>query len=203
MTFLWLDDKCMLEFMSKLFMPLLLKHKTKIQSQKFLLLSQGFLPIWDGFLRQEECGLPIQCKSLPCTVYSWGCRAFSLHLRASLSQGTRAKSPNLCNLSNLCTGNVSMRPRHRHDLGRSNRTDLSRKWKEAGTARIQSIMYQLQGQTWELLEPFQRASLGRYSVGDVLREWRFPQTFWTPLPLLPFTATSPVLTPYTTHRSIW
>ena len=177
MTFLWLDDKCMLEFMSKLFMPLLLKHKTKIQSQKFFLLSQGFLPTWDGFLRQEECGLPIQCKSLPCTVYSWGCRASSLHLRASLTQGTRAKSPNLCNLSNLCTANVSMRPRYRHDLGRSNRTDLSRKWKEVGTARIQSTMYQLQGQTWELLEPLQRASLGRYSVGDVLREWRFPQTF--------------------------
>lgn len=59
---------CMLDFMPKLFMPLLLKYKTEIQSQKFLLLSQGFLPTWDGFLRQEECGLPIQCKSLPCTV---------------------------------------------------------------------------------------------------------------------------------------
>ena len=125
MTFLWLDDKCMLEFMSKLFMPLLLRHKTNIQSQKYLLLSQGFLPTWDGFLRQEECGLPIQCKSLPCTVHSWGCRASSLYLRAPLSQGTRAKSPNLCNLSNQCTGNVSRRLGYRPKL----KAGLPHPWK--------------------------------------------------------------------------
>lgn len=79
-------------------------------------------------------------------------------------ENTRTMSPNLCTLANQCIGNVNGRPRYRHDMEKSNKTDQG-SWCSWDTHHWD----QQKGQMWGLLESFKKASLRRH--GHRWRVW--------------------------------
>lgn len=176
MTFLWLDDMCMLE-LSKLFMPLLLKHKTAHSLKNsccyhkvFFLLGIGFLGkrgVWPNTVQVtalHSCGDAGHRPSI------WGHPC----LREPGLLEPYPVQPILTSVLEMSAGGS----RYRHGLGDLTELAYLEKWKDAGTAGIQSTKHQLQGQMWELWSPSKRPHWGDTAVDNVLREWRFPQTFW-------------------------